>query len=55
MKIIARVPEGFKGKELINIPALGWLALDPNNTASNDATTCSIVTNYGKKITFKAD
>ena len=55
MKIIARAPEGFAGKELINIPALGWLALDPENTASNDTTRCSIVTNEGQKITFKAD
>ena len=55
MKVIAREPSGYKGKELLNIPALGWLELDPEIHASNDTTVCSIVTNQGDKITFKAD
>ena len=41
--------------KLLNIPALGWLELDPDTSASNDTTVCSIVTNQGDKITFKAD
>lgn len=55
MKIIAREPSGYPGRELINIPALGWLSLDPDSSASNDTTVCRIVTNQGEKITFKAD
>ena len=55
IKIIARKPDGYPGRELLNTPAIGWLELDPEINASNDTTVCSIVTNQGDKITFTAD